>query len=158
MPKYVFDSSSLIELCERYPYEIFPKVYDEIIFKMIENGDLFSVAEAYEELRDLQEFWKDYKDCFRDLTDAESENLAEIISSDEFEVFIRWGKKENDGHWADPYLIACAMEDSEIVVVSEESSLKHPQRKIPYVCSQKGIRCIKLLEFFKDMDLQELFL
>lgn len=154
MSKYIFDSSSLIELCERYPYEIFPNIYDNIIFKMIEIGEIFSVAEVYEELRDLQEFWKDYKEYFRDLTDKESENLSEILSSDEFEVFKRWGMKENDDHWADPHLIACAMEDPEIDIVSEESSTRTPQRKIPYVCNQKGIRCIKLLEFYKDIDLQ----
>ena len=157
MSKYIFDSCSLIELCERYPYEIFPDIYDGIIFKMFETGELFSVTEAYEELRDSQEFWQDYKDYFRDLTIEESKNLDEILSSEEFEVFRNWGMKENDGHWADPYLVACAMGDSEIVVVSEESSLKNPQRKIPYVCNKKGIRCIKLLEFFKEMNLQMFF-
>ena len=66
---------------------------------------------------------------------------------------IRWGLEENDGHWADPYLVACAMEDSNLIIISEESSRKKPERKIPYVCNEKGIRCIKVLEFLREIEI-----
>lgn len=69
------------------------------------------------------------------------------------EGFVTHGLEENDSYWADPHLIACAMEDSNIVIVSEESSRNYPQRKIPYVCEQKGIRCIKVLEFLDEINI-----
>ena len=120
---------------------------------MFEEGDLFSVREVYEELRDSQEYWQDYEECFRELTEKESENITEILGSQEFSVFVRWGLQENDGHWADPHLVACAMEDSNLVIISEESSRNNPQRKIPYVCNKKGIRCIKVLEFLREIEI-----
>lgn len=153
MNRYVIDSSSLDELENKYPMDI--PVFEPIYFKlnkMFENGDLFSVREAYEELRDSQEYWGDYEECFRELTEKESENVAEILGTEEFSVFVRWGLKESDTHWADPHLIACAMEDSDLIIISEESSRNHPQRKIPYVCDKKGIRCIKVLEFLREIE------
>ena len=74
------------------------------------------------------------------------------LNSKDFSVFVKYGLEDNEGdYWEDPELIACAMEDNEVVVVSQESSRKHPQRKIPYVYEQLGIRCIKSLEFLKEI-------
>lgn len=154
MTRYIIDSSSLNELEDRYPADI--SVFEPIYFKlnrMFEEGDLFSVREVYEELRDSQEYWQDYEECFRELTEKESENVTEILGSQEFSVFVRWGLQENDGHWADPHLVACAMEDSNLVIISEESSRNNSQRKIPYVCNKKGIRCIKVLEFLREIEI-----
>ncbi|KZX11334.1 hypothetical protein MBORA_15790 [Methanobrevibacter oralis] len=154
MSKYIIDSSSLDELEDKYPMDIsvFEPIYSKLN-QMFENGNLFSIREVYEELRDSQEYWDDYEECFRELTEKESENVTEILDSEEFSVFVNWGLKENDGHWADPHLVACAMEDSNLVIISEESSRNKPQRKIPYVCSKKGIRCIKLLEFLREIEI-----
>ena len=61
--------------------------------------------------------------------------------------------KNNKGHWADPHLIACAMEDkTEIVVVTQESRTNKPQGKIPYVCKRLNIKSINLLEFIKEIN------
>lgn len=95
----------------------------------------------------------DYEDCFRELTEPESDNVTKILGDPDFSVFVTHGLEENDSYWADPHLIACAMEDSNIVIVSEESSRNYPQRKIPYVCEQKGIRCIKVLEFLDEINI-----
>jgi len=154
MTRYIIDSSSLNELETRYPIDIpvFEPIYTKLN-QMFEDGDLFSVQEAFEELKDSKDYWGDYEECFRDLTEKESENVNKILSDSKFSVFVHWGMKENDGYWADPHLIACAMEDSEITVVSEESSRNQPQRRIPYVCGQMGIRCIKALEFLDEIDI-----
>lgn len=154
MIKYIIDSSSLVELEDRYPMDIpvFEPIYSKLN-QMFENEKIFSIREAYEELKDSKEYWEDYEECFRELTEKESENVSEILGSKEFSVFVKWGLKENDEHWADPYLIACAMEDSNLVIISEESSRNHPQRKIPYVCGKKGIRCIKVLEFLREIEI-----
>lgn len=152
MTKYVIDASSLNELQDQYPKDVplFKPIYD-IVYEMFENGDLFSVREVYEELKDSQDFWKDYKSCFRELTEKESEHVSEILCSEEFKVFVEKGMNSNSDYWADPHLIACAMENSEIVVITQESRTNKPEGKIPYVCRKKGIKSINLLEFIKEI-------
>lgn len=152
MTKYVIDASSLNDLQDKYPKDIpiFEPIYNKV-YMMFERGELFSVREVYEELKDSQEFWEDYKDYFRELTENESENVSDILCSEEFEVFVVKGMNENAGYWADPHLIACAMEDSEIVVVTQESRTNKPEGKIPFVCRKLNIRSINLLEFIKEI-------
>ena len=146
--RFVIDSCSLMDLEDTYPIDVFPSIY-EICEDMFNNGGLFSVKEAFNELKDSQNFWVAYKKYFKDLDDAELSNLQEIMNSEKFKVFRDWGLKENKEFWADPHLVACAMGNKDIVVVSEESSNNYPERKIPYVCSEYGIDCIKILEFFR---------
>ena len=154
MTKYVIDSCSLNELEYRYPNHItvFEPIYKKLN-QMFEDGELFSVREVFEELKNSQDYWEDYEECFRELTESESEKVSELLGDPEFSVFISHGMNNNDGFWADPHLIACAMEDPEVVIVSQESLRREPQRKIPYVCEQKGIRCIKVLEFLDEIDI-----
>lgn len=150
MRKFIIDTSSLIDLEKYYPYNIFPSLWD-FLFEMFDEGRLFSVNEAYDELKDSQEVWKDYKNYFRDLTDEETEYLSEIMTLDKFEPFRRRGfKKTNGGPWADPYLVACGIVDDEVTVVSQESSRKHPHSVIPYVCGEYNVPCIKFLEFLRE--------
>ena len=47
---------------------------------------------------------------------------------------------------ADPYVVALA-EIEDYVVVAEETATRRPNRKIPGVCQQRGIRCKTLAEF-----------
>lgn len=152
MTKYVIDTSSLNELQDKYPKDVsyFKPIHDNV-YEMFENGDLFSVREVYEELKDSKDFWADYKSYFRELTEKESENVSEILCSEEFKVFVEKGMNSNGDYWADPHLIACAMEDSEIVIITQESRTNRPEGKIPYVCRKKGIRSINLLEFIDEI-------
>ena len=74
MNKYVIDSSSLIHFEDTYPKEILPSLWYEI-YKLFEEGIVFSVRAVYEELEDSQELWEDYKDYFRELTVEETEEI-----------------------------------------------------------------------------------
>lgn len=153
MVKYIIDASSLNDLQDNYPKEIpvFEPIYNKV-YEMFEDGELFSVREVYEELKDSQAFWEDYKECFRELTEKESKKVSDILCSEDFKVFVEKGMNENGGNWADPHLIACAMEDSEIVVVTQESRTNKPEGKIPFVCKKLGIESINLLEFIKEIN------
>lgn len=51
---------------------------------------------------------------------------------------------------ADSYVVALA-ELEGYVVVADESSTRRPNRKIPGVCQQRGIRCITLAQFIEEM-------
>jgi hypothetical protein len=153
MRKYLIDSSSFIELEDRYPPDIsfFKPIYEKID-QMFKDGKIFSINEVFKELEDSKDFWKEYKGYFRVLTRKESENVSEIFESEDFEAFINWGLKGRNKIWADPQLVACAMEDSDIVVVSEESSIHTPERKLPFVCDKKGIPYIKLLDLLRKIN------
>ena len=154
MAKYIIDASSLNELQFKYPNHIpiFEPIYKKLD-EMFEDEELFSIREVFEELRDSQEYWEDYEECFRELTENEFDKMSELLKEKEFSVFISHGINNNDGYWADPQLIACAMVDSDVVIVTQESLRKNPQRKIPYICKKKGIRCIKLIEFLDEINI-----
>lgn len=61
-----------------------------------------------------------------------------------FKIFQKYG--ENKKYWADPYLISAGMVDGS-TVVTNETSKKHPQRKIPFVCEEIGVECLNFDEF-----------
>ncbi|WP_458403587.1 DUF4411 family protein [Methanobrevibacter sp.] len=147
----VIDSSSLMHFEDRFPKDIVPSLWEEV-YKLFENGDVFSVRAVYEELEDSQEFWQDYKKYFRELTVEESQAVTKILEDSRFEVFKNNGKKE--GPWADPYLIACAMVDELVIVVTEENLNRNPQRKIAYVCKELGISCINFVEFLREVEVK----
>jgi hypothetical protein len=51
---------------------------------------------------------------------------------------------------ADPYIVALAHIEN-YVVVTNETSAKRANRKIPGVCKQLGIRCLTLAQFIKEV-------
>lgn len=95
---------------------------------------------------------KDYKSYFRELTIEETQAVGRILDDSRFEVFKNHGK--NEGPWADPHLIACAMVDELVIVVTEENLNRTPQRKIAYVCKELGIRCINFVEFLREVEVK----
>ena len=151
MKKYVIDSSSLMQLEERFPIDILPSLWDEV-YKLFEEERVFSVRAVYEELEDSQELWKEYKSYFRELTVEETQAVGKILDDSRFEVFRNHGKSEDS--WPDPHLIACAMVNELVIVVTEENLNRTPQRKIGYVCKELGIRCINFVEFLRDVEVK----
>lgn len=152
MKPFIIDSSSLIHFEEQYPYDVFPSLWEKV-FQLFEVEKLFSVREAYEELEDSQEIWEDYKDCFKELNSQESQVVLDILADSRFEVFTRWGFKEDDSPWADPYLIAYAKVNDGIVVTQENLN-RTPQRKMAFVCKELGIPCINFLKFLREANVK----
>ena len=153
MKRFIIDSSSLIHFEEKYPIDIFPTLWGEV-FRLFEEGKVFSVSEVYEELEDSQEIWEDYKEHFRNLTDEESKVVSDILTDPRFEVFKNWGLKEDDKPWADPHLIACAKVNNGVIVVTQENLNRNPKRKIAFVCGELGVPCIDFLEFLREADVK----
>lgn len=151
MKRYVIDSSSLMHMEDRFPIDILPSMWEKI-YKLFEEEKVFSVASVYEELKDSQELWESHKQYFRNLTVEETQALSKIMGDSRFEVFRKHGKK--DKPWADPHLIACAMVDDLVVVVTEENLNRTPQRKIAYVCKELGIPCINFVEFLREVNVK----
>ena len=146
MECFIIDSSTLMALDTMYPRNIFVSLWD-LIYKMFDDGSMFSVNEVFQELKDSQKYWLDYENSFRKISDRESKYFEEIFATDKFNIFKNHGLK--DKVWADPFLIACAKANEDSIIITEESSNKHPKRKIPYVCNELNIPCMNLLEFLE---------
>lgn len=138
---------------DRLPYDLFKPLWD-LFYSMFDDGSMFSVKEVWLELKDSQDVWKDYEDCFRELNDSETEHMTCIMSSDKFKEFIHNGQKSNDEPWQTPFLIACAMDKNEAIIITEENLNNNPKRKIPYVCEELNeygfnIKCLNLFDFLR---------
>ena len=64
MKRYVIDSSSLMKFEDQFPKDILPSLWDEV-YKLFEEGKLFSVRAVYEELEDSKDIlklfnWREY--------------------------------------------------------------------------------------------------
>lgn len=151
--RFIIDTSTLIDLENNFPEDIFQSIH-ELCYNMFEEGKLFSVKAVFIELKDSSEKWKKYEDKFRELNNNETKKLGELLHEDKFQVFVNHGVKNNQGNgdWADPHLIACALENDNVIVVSNESSTNHPKRKIPYVCDECGITCVNFFDFLRMME------
>ena len=151
MKRYIIDSSSLIHFEDRFPFDIIPAIYDEV-YKLFEDGTVYSVKAVYDELMDSQSLWEDYKDCFRELTEEETRAMDKILSDSRFEVFRNHGM--GDGLWADPHLIASAMVNDSVIIVTEENLRREPERKIAFVCEKLNIPYVNLIEFLRDAEVK----
>lgn len=118
---------------DNFPSDIFESLWN-LFYKMFDEEVMFSVKEVWNELKDSQESWQDYKDYFRDIDDKEQEYLNTFMSCDEFEAFIENGLKDNSNTWADPFLISCAMNKDNAAIITEENLNHKPMCKINHVC------------------------
>ena len=68
MECFIIDSSTLMALDTMYPRNIFVSLWD-LIYKMFDDGSMFSVNEVFQELKDSQKYWLDYENSFRKISD-----------------------------------------------------------------------------------------
>ena len=156
MKKFVFDTNILIDMNHYNPL-VFKSLWENI-YNMLEKNLIYSVPEVHDELYKaddvLNEKWEKIDEkygFFVDLTDKTNslEYIDAIKNLESFEIFQKCG--EDKANWADPYLISAAMVDGSIVVTNE-TARHHPERKIPFVCSELGIPCMTFDDFMIDND------
>jgi hypothetical protein len=142
---YLFDTSAWLNIEPRRDCE---NVW-VIITALINTGRLFSCAQVFEELRDDPIYARlyPYKNALQ-VGDHDSDDPAYLqqvgrITHDYPSMSKARGRKNP----ADPYIVALAELEKYIVVADETT--KRPNRKIPGVCHQRGIRCLNLDEFIR---------
>jgi hypothetical protein len=145
-PVYEIDTSAWLNIESRSDCE---DVW-RIIVALIERGRIVVCAQVIDEMRNNL-IWarlQQYEVALRagDEKSDDPEYLQHVgkITHDFPSMSRATGRKTP----ADPYVVALA-EREQYVVVADESN-KRPNRKIPGVCKQRGVRCITLAEFIEE--------
>lgn len=152
---YIVDMSSLKELHDRYPKDVFPTIWQRINL-IIQDGQLHSHIEVHREiknttnLKDKLLLWSNKnKKIFSGIDNCQSNQIPQIKLKYNPS---HWQNKMNRlGPWADPYLIAMAICEKAIIVTQEH---KTKNERIPPIASQFGIRSLNLLEFFHELKIK----
>lgn len=148
-PKYVFDTNIFINLKNKYPSDIsvFAPLWVKIE-KLFEDGIIISSDEVIEEIQkgnDTLETWaKTRKNSFYPSDESIQKIVKEILQN--FGALVTKPKKPNG---ADPFIIALAKQEG-CAVVTEEGHGTEINPTIPFVCNSYGIKCIKLMDFFRE--------
>ncbi|MDJ0600396.1 MAG: DUF4411 family protein [Crocosphaera sp.] len=147
---YIFDTNSFRVLSHYFP-EIFPTVWEKIDL-LVNNGNLISVREVYNELnRGSESFiidWaKENKKVFVTPTPDEMMFVSQIFAVPHFQTLVTKKQRLKGTPIADPFIIAAA-KVKEGCVVTEEV-FKPNAAKIPNVCQYFNIDCTNVQGFMK---------
>jgi Domain of unknown function (DUF4411) len=149
--RYSLDTSSLINGFRlNYPYLNFPRLWNEHVPSLVASGDLRATEEVLIELQrqddELVQWLVDYRDdLFIEVDEPIQHEVKEILRTHTALIHAR-----GRGHsGADPFVIALA-KINKCTVVTEEGrgSAKHP--KIPDVCKDLGVPCIRLADLITE--------
>ncbi len=147
---YSIDTSALIDGLERYyPEEAFPGLWEKVE-KLVEAGRLFMSEEVWEECRarDLAvKVWCERvgKDALVIPTDARVTIAVQAILG----RFPRITMQMKGRNRADPFVIAVAKMRGAVAVTGEGADGTVERPKIPFVCSQVGVQCVRFLDILK---------
>ncbi len=144
---YCFDTSALIHAWIRaYPPKHFGSLWKQLD-GLIATGRMLSSVEVYNELKkkddELASWAKDRKDeLFREIDDPVQDAVVALMRMYPKLVDTSKGKSG-----ADPFVIAQAMgANPMLIVVTQEDGGSEARPKIPYVCAQQGITCMRILD------------
>jgi hypothetical protein len=160
---YIIDTSSLIEMKNRYPKKNFPSLWEKVE-ELISKNRLISPLEVRKEIErgddELSKWVKNKKinKMFIKPDSLQMQKAKEIIKK--YDPLAEVEKPDNLN--ADPFLIALALVKKELskkelvamklfkdnvtidyIIITEESIKPN---KIPSICKDLGINCIKLLK------------
>jgi len=152
---YIIDTSSLKELHDRYPKNLFPTIWEHIA-SLIHTDQLYSHIEVLREIRntiyakDKLLLWSNKnKKIFSGMDDCQISKMPLIKSKFNPDY---WNNNMNrPAPWADPYLIAMAMCEKGIIVTQEH---KTKANRIPPIAKEFGIDSLNLLEFFQELKIK----
>ena len=144
--EFTFDTCVFIELFEKYPKDIFGKMWD-LIEKQFKENRIIIIKDVLVELSVIQDevynYVKEKNNNIIELSTEIQQNLSKIINK-----FPNWVKPYSGNNAADPCLVALAIFYNLKVITQEK--IKGKKLKIPYVCKLLGVRCGDFLDFLRD--------
>lgn len=150
--RYCIDTSSLVHAYQRtYPPDIIPDLWNHRFDELIGAGRLIAPFDVLDELKqkhdDLHEWARLRSDMFIEIDDYQDE-IASIMNDFPRLVDTKKGKSG-----ADPMVVALAISNNpRFTVVTEEGFGTEKSPRIPYVCAQRDIRCINILQLLRDQN------
>ena len=146
---YSLDTSGFLDAWLRhYPIDVFPSIWNRIDHS-IRSGTLFASEEVLRELekKDDGAFgWLKARPHM--IIPFDSQIEAEVIRlMNRFPRLVDSKKGRSGG---DPFVIAVAIVGGHSVITGENATGKLEVPRIPDVCKELGIRCIRMLDFFRE--------
>lgn len=152
---YVFDNSSLSNILNHYYQDRFPSFWEKFD-DMVEAEKIISVREVRNELTGkfdddkIDRIAKQNDKFFTNPTPEELSFITRIYSVNHFQHNLDKKKILKGGYFADPFVIAKGWQEKGTVVTEEDN--KPNAAKIPNICAQFKISCIKLEGFLIEED------
>ncbi len=146
---YCIDTSALMDGWTRHYMPVsFPSLWQRVD-ELIEAGSLLSSEEVLIEIEKkqgdkLHEWAKGHAAIFLPLTADVQQAQSRIVAQFPKLVDERTGKS-----FADPWVIATAEVRAAVVVTGEGATGKRDRPKIPDVCRDMGIECIRFAELIR---------
>lgn len=146
---YCIDTNALVDLWRRvYPIDVFPSLWKNME-ELVRSGKLIAPREVLNELEqvddELLKWVKKHRDMIIGLETEQQDRVKEILRV--YPTLIEPNKTIPD---ADPFVIALAMTESAVVVTNEKLAGPGGRPKIPNVCLKYQIKCLNLLDFFRE--------
>lgn len=151
--KYIIDNNTLTAIFRHYFPDSFPNFwlrFNELIQKQ-ENSSVREVKKEIEFLKrgdNLEQWIKDNGDFFYDPTIAELKLIRDIYSVKHFRYNLDKRKFLSGGAFADPFLIAKAINANSILITQE--IYKDHAARIPNICNHFGVTCLTLEGFLAN--------
>jgi len=146
---YCLDASVLIRLSDDYPPDVFAPLWRKLE-SLVGNGYAHAPREVLKELQivddDVSKWAKQNRHIFRSVSHQQIEELKKVLKT--FPNFCDFRKEVAD---ADPFLVAHALCEGCVIVTDEKPSDPAAKIiKIPNVCQFYNIKCISLIELFRE--------
>jgi hypothetical protein len=147
VPSYCFDTSAFLQCWARYyPEDVFTGLWDKI--NMLAGNRIIAPEEVRFEIEKkddgLHEWVKARPHLFVPLDGAIQQAAKDVLAT--YPLLVKASAQRTQ---ADPFVIAVA-QVRKITVVTEERGGQVNKPKIPFVCSQLGVRCIDVVQFIRE--------
>jgi hypothetical protein len=146
---YSLDTSGFLDAWIRhYPIDVFPTIWERID-GAIRNGLLLASQEVVRELEkkdDEAHAWMKARPQM--IVPFNTQIEAEVIRL--MTRFPRLVDSKKGRSGGDPFVIAIAIVGSHSVITGEHATGKLDAPRIPDVCKELGIPCLRILDFFRE--------
>jgi hypothetical protein len=146
---YSLDTSGFLDAWIRhYPIDVFPTIWDHLD-RAVRSGLLVASEEVLRELEKKDDDAHAWMNSHPEMiVPFDTQIEAEIIRlMTRFPRLVDAKKGRSGG---DPFVIAVAIVGGHTVITGEHATGKLEVPRIPDVCKELGVPCIRMLDFFRE--------
>ncbi len=146
---YSIDTSAFLDAWVRnYPVDVFPTIWQQMD-EAARNGTVLASDEVLRELERKEDGAHDWVKAHPKMLvglDSEVEEHVRYI----MRTYPRLVDTKKGRSVGDPFVIAVARVRNLTVITAENATGKRDVPRIPDVCGDLGIPCIRMLDFFRE--------